>query len=377
MRSGTFDGAYEGVRALVTGNTGFKGSWLTTWLDRLGASVTGFALDPPTIPNAFEAMHLERRIDWHRGDVRDQHHVRAVIDHARPEVVFHLAAQPLVHRAWDEPHETLSTNVLGTVNVLDAAIRQPSVRAIVVVTSDKCYRNREWPWPYRETDALGGDDPYSASKACAELVVAAYRRPSLMGVQHDQPTIATVRAGNVIGGGDWAADRLLPDAARAFAAGEALDVRNPASVRPWQHVLESLSGYLWVGASALQGRPLDESYNFGPRDSDGSRTAGEIAMAAWRSWEGAPTPVLRPVEPSAREAVMLRLDVTLARQSLGWEPVWSVDRAVGEAMAWYRAHHEGDADPFQFTRDQIDEYVSDARRAGAPWAGAGSLAVAP
>jgi CDP-glucose 4,6-dehydratase len=370
---GAFDGEYDGRRVLVTGHTGFKGGWLCRWLRELGATVSGLALEPPTRPNLFENIGVDRACSSTIGDVRDAVTVQRVVDEHQPEVIFHLAAQPIVRRSWEEPRETLETNVVGTINVLDAAVRSPSTQAVVVVTSDKCYENHGWAWPYREADALGGHDPYSASKAAAEMVVRAYRRPELLGAHRSTPKVVSVRAGNVIGGGDWSVDRLVPDAARALTDDHDLVLRNPSSVRPWQHVVEALSGYLWVGARAVaEPGTVGESYNFGPAERGGDRSAREVAELAFAAW-GPHCSRIRSAgaDTEGREDGVLRLDVTLAREHLGWRPVWDVARSVGETMRWYRtcAQAHGDVDELtQLTLDQLAAYTRDAAEAGVAWA---------
>ena len=257
---------WQSRRVLVTGHTGFKGSWLSLWLHSLGARVTGYALPPPTTPSLFEAAGMAALIDHVEGDIRDLGALRGTIESAQPEVIFHLAAQPLVRLSYEQPVETYATNVMGTVHLLEAARQVPGIKAVICITSDKCYENREWVWPYRESDPMGGHDPYSSSKGCAELVVSAYRSSYL---SSDGPALASVRAGNVIGGGDWAVDRLVPDLVRAFEAGTSPLIRSPDAVRPWQHVLEALGGYLLLGERLLAGeRDLAQAWNFGPSDED-------------------------------------------------------------------------------------------------------------
>jgi CDP-glucose 4,6-dehydratase len=367
-------GFYDGRRVLVTGHTGFKGGWLCRWLHRMGASVRGLALDPPTTPNLFHALDVERCCESTIGDVRDAAIVERVVQEHQPELVLHLAAQPLVRRSWHEPRLTVETNVVGALNVLDAAVRCPSTRSVVVVTSDKCYENRGWAWPYRESDALGGHDPYSASKAAVEMVARAYRRPALLGVDHAPARVVTARAGNVIGGGDWAGDRLLPDAARAFSTGRDLVIRNPASIRPWQHVLEALSGYLWLGACATeQPDEVGDAYNFGPTESGGAVSAEAIGHLALRAWgDDTSARVVRTDRkgPGGEDAV-LRLDVALAGKELGWWPVWDVERAVHETMRWYRAFTDAGEDVdhvIDLTDRQVATYIHDAAHAGVRWA---------
>lgn len=344
--------AFSGKRVLVTGNTGFKGSWLTAWLARAGADVVGYALEPKTERDNFLTAGIEARMaESVIGDVRDASKLREVVERHRPDVVFHLAAQPLVRYSYDNPAETFEINVVGAANLLDAVRGVGTAKATVVITSDKCYRNNEWVWGYRESDALGGHDPYSASKAAEELVVACYR-DSYFGPA-DLP-LASARAGNVIGGGDWSADRIVPDAVRALEAGQALGVRNPASTRPWQHVLEPLGGYLLLAARMLAepGRFTD-SFNFGP-DSSAVHTVGELCDLVVGAWgEGA----WEQTGPSmgGHEAGLLALDSSRARHELGWSPLLGVNDAVGWTMDWYRTRFDGGDVPALVDR-QIAEY---------------------
>jgi CDP-glucose 4,6-dehydratase len=338
--------AYADRRVLVTGHTGFKGAWLTLWLARLGARVTGFALPPPTRPSLFEAAAVRGSCEHVEGDVRDGTALEATVRRCAPEIVFHLAAQALVRRSYEDPVETIETNVLGTARLLEALRSTRTRCAVVVVTSDKCYENRETDRPYEETDPLGGHDPYSASKGAAELVVTSWRRsffPPERLWEHGV-ALATARAGNVIGGGDWSPDRLVPDAIRALAAGDPVLVRNPASVRPWQHVLEPLGGYLQLGAALARAGAADASrlasaWNFGPRPEDARpvRDLTDALVAAWGtgSWRQAPSRV------EVHEAKLLRLDVEKARRELGWAPRWRLKDAVQRTAEWYRAWNAG------------------------------------
>ena len=341
----------------VTGHTGFKGGWLSLWLARLGARVTGYALEPPA-EGVFRAAGLERDVRTVVADIRDAGRLTQALTAARPEVIFHLAAQPLVLRGHAAPVETFATNVMGTVHLLEAARRLEGLRAIVVVTSDKVYDNREWVWGYRERDALGGHEPYGASKACAELVVDAYRRSFFAGGERGAAVgVATARAGNVIGGGDWAEDRLVPDAIRAFRAGERLRLRNPLATRPWQHVLEPLAGYLLL-AQRLTSAPEAASgaWNFGPGPAD-TRSVHWVADELVRLWgDGAGWHLDNRAMP--HEARLLAVDSTKATTGLGWRSLWSVERALDRSVSWYRAQHHA-ADLRSLTIDQIEEY-SDA-----------------
>ncbi len=345
---------WRGRRVLVTGHTGFKGSWLSLWLHALGAEVTGFALPPPTAPSLFAAARIGELVEHHEGDIRDLAAVRAVVEAFRPEIVLHMAAQPLVRLSYAEPVETYATNVMGTVHLLEAARRASDVKAIVCVTSDKCYDNREWIWPYRESDPMGGHDPYSSSKGCAELVAAAYRSSFFA----DGPALATARAGNVIGGGDWAIDRLVPDLIRAFEAGTAPLIRAPDSVRPWQHVLEALGGYLLLAERLLAGEPgLAEGWNFGPSDEDARPVSWivERMRAAWG--EGAAA--IADTGPRRHEAGLLRLDSSKARAALGWQPVLRLEQALASIAEWHKAVGGGE-DARAVTLQQIADYQARA-----------------
>lgn len=347
---------WSGRTVLVTGHTGFKGSWLTLWLHHLGARVTGYALPPPTEPSLFALAGVGEGIHDVRGDVRELDALEAVMQREQPEVVFHLAAQSLVRLSYEQPVETYATNVMGTVHLLDAVRRVPAVRAVVVVTSDKCYENHERDRGYREDDALGGHDPYSSSKGCAELVTAAYRRSFFTAVGTDPAGIASVRAGNVIGGGDWARDRLMPDLLRAFADDTPALIRNPGSTRPWQHVLEPLGGYLalahrlWSGDSRVQG-----SWNFGPLEA-GVKPVAWVADEAAKCW-GTTARWQTDAAAHPHEARALRLDVTKARAELGWEPVLTLDEAVAWTVRWYRSLKDGASARALTVRD-VEEYTA-------------------
>jgi CDP-glucose 4,6-dehydratase len=354
-----FGAAYRGRRVLVTGHTGFKGSWLCLWLHTLGAQVAGLALEPPSQPSHWELLGLD--INDHRIDVRDEAAVRHVMAAERPEIVFHLAAQPLVRRSYREPVTTWSTNVMGTVHVLEAARDNPDARAVVVVTSDKCYENREWPWPYRERDRLGGHDPYSASKAGAELVAASYRTALMC--DPSGPLVATARGGNVIGGGDWSDDRLIPDLVRAVSAGEPLVIRAPRATRPWQHVLDCLSGYLQLGQRLLAGDgACADAWNFGP-DGEGNRSVEHVVGDLARNWPQLQWELASGVGP--HEAGLLQLDSAKAKTRLGWRPVWDIDQAIHHTASWYRRHMEVGDVP---SADELAAYTADAADSGVSWA---------
>jgi CDP-glucose 4,6-dehydratase len=339
---------WPGKRVFLTGHTGFKGGWLALWLKALGAEVYGFALPPPTDPNLFTAAAIEQQLSGHTlGDLADLPLLTSTLRQAEAEIVFHLAAQPLVRRAYDFPVETFATNVLGTVHLLEAVRACPSVRAVVNVTTDKCYENLDWEWGYRENDALGGNDPYSSSKACSELVTRAFRRSYFDAVGLG---VATARAGNVIGGGDWAADRLLPDAFRALDANRPLEIRAPGSVRPWQHVLEPLSGYLMLAERLYRdGLEFSDAWNFGPT-GESARSVGDL-MSRLVELE----PGLRWVGDASNhphEARYLQLDSTRARLRLGWRPHWGLELALGKTLSWHHAWKEG-RDMAEFSLTQI------------------------
>ena len=359
-----FGGFYRGRRVLVTGHTGFKGAWLTLWLLELGADVTGAALPPENDDDAFRVLGLGRRCSDRVVDVRDADAVRTVMQEAKPEVVFHLAAQSLVRRSHAEPILTWDTNVGGTVRVLDALRTTPSVRSCVVVTSDKCYENCERDRPYCEDDALGGHDPYSASKAAAELVTASHRRSFLA---DGGCRVATARAGNVIGGGDRARDRLVADFMSAMRAGRDLVLRNPQATRPWQHVLEPLSGYLLLGARLAgdDGPRFARAFNFGP-DRAAVVTVRDLASRLVAAW-GSGRVVERPDPAQPHEAGLLSLDSGLARAELAWHPAWTLDDAIAAIVQWHRAEMDG-SDLIATTRAQVARYRGAAAGAGLPWA---------
>jgi CDP-glucose 4,6-dehydratase len=343
---------WRGKRVLVTGHTGFKGAWLALALERLGAEVTGFALPPAGAPNLFTLAGLARSLRHVEGDLRSLAAVDAAM--AGAEVVLHLAAQSLVRYSYREPVETFATNLMGTVHVLDAARRAESVRAVIVVTTDKCYENREWPWGYRETDALGGHDPYAASKACAELATAAFRRSFFA----SRPLVATARAGNVIGGGDWAEDRLVPDLVRAAQAGVTARLRHPSAVRPWQHVLDPLAGYLLLAELlCTRGAAIADAWNFGPADDD-AIPAGALADRFCARWGGGAR-WAHDGSPQPHEAATLRLDCAKARGALGWRPRLALVDALDWTCDWYRAVASG-ADARTQTLAQIDAFMARA-----------------
>jgi CDP-glucose 4,6-dehydratase len=342
--AGSVDRAFwKAKRVLVTGHTGFKGSWLATWLVDMGSDVVGYALEPPSEPSMFDALRLQGLVEHHTGDVRDPEALAAVVNRAAPEVVFHLAAQPLVREAHRDPVGTYATNIMGTVHLLQALRQCPSVRVVVIVTTDKVYDNREWVWGYREVDALGGHEPYSSSKASAELVVAAWRSTYFdREAPHQVVTLASARAGNVVGGGDWASDRLVPDAIRAFGVGRPVQLRNPRSTRPWQHVLEPLSGYLLLAQRGWQETRLGQAFNFGPPPSD-EVSVGEVIERLTRCWgDGASWEDVSSGQSGApRESGRLQLDWSKAHALLNWRPRTDLDWCLAQTARWYRQHLGG------------------------------------
>jgi CDP-glucose 4,6-dehydratase len=348
---------YRGRRVLVTGHTGFKGGWLCAWLLDLGADVTGIALPPRDELNLFDALGLAGRMKSLIGDIRDAALVQSIFEQAQPEVIFHLAAQSLVGRSYAEPIETFATNVLGTAHVLHAARATSSVRAVVNVTTDKVYQNREWHWPYREIDALGGLDPYSASKACAELVTTVYQKNLC---REDRPVeIATARGGNVIGGGDWAADRIVPDIVRAVVGGQPIVLRNPSAVRPWQHVLELCEAYLELGAQLLNSERLfAEAWNFGPRSAN-EIAVSELTRAMLNAWRRPSHPIEVRGSP-LRESQVLRLDISKSISRLDWRPRLDIAEALEMTARWYIAYYDNKRNAQMLTLEQIRKFTASA-----------------
>ena len=331
---------WSGRRVLLTGHTGFKGSWLALWLLELGAKVTGFALAPETNPSLFAQLELERRLQHRLGDIRDAALLNDLVAETRPELVLHLAAQPLVRRSYAEPTATWATNVMGTIHMLEALRRLEQPCTAVLITTDKVYRNNEWLYGYRENDPLGGHDPYSSSKAAAELAIASWRASFCGSLPHQSPQlrIASARAGNVIGGGDWAEDRILPDAMRALAKGEPIGVRNPAATRPWQHVLEPLGGYLLLAERLSADPSLASAFNFGPQ-LEANRSVQELVEEGLRHWPGSWQDQSDPLAP--HEANLLNLVTDKAHHQLGWSPRWDFATTVARTVGWYRQVQEG------------------------------------
>lgn len=355
---------WKGKRIFLTGHTGFKGSWLSLWLQQKGAELCGLALEPPAKANLYQEAGVEHGMRSVIGDVRDSGLLKRTVTEFRPEIIFHLAAQPLVRTSYDDPLGTYSTNVMGTANLLEAVRHTDSVRAAVVITTDKCYENNEWVWPYRETDRLGGYDPYSNSKACAELVISAYRSSFFNPSKYSEHgvALASVRAGNVIGGGDWAEDRLVPDIIRAFTEGRSVRIRNPHAIRPWQHVLEPLRGYIAVAESLSDvGTATGEAWNFGPGQLDVQPVEWIVRELATIWGEGARWDVEEAPQP--HEAQNLRVDWSKAASRLGWHPVLRLQEALVMTAAWYRAKLRQE-DMRAFTITQIRQY-EDRWRSGA------------
>jgi CDP-glucose 4,6-dehydratase len=346
---------WENKKVFVTGHTGFKGSWLCLWLHSLGASVTGYSLKPPTTPNLFELCQLEQVIPTHYGDIRNLGVLENALLEASPDIVIHMAAQPLVRASYLNPVETYETNVMGTVNLLESvrtAVRKGiNVKAVVNVTTDKCYSNQEWPWGYRELDALGGYDPYSNSKACSELVTDAYRNSFFQSCVG----IASARAGNVIGGGDWAVDRLLPDCFRTLQDSGKIKIRNPHAIRPWQHVLDPISGYLSLAEKLYEeGQAFAEGWNFGPDDGEGKSVEWVVKQICAKWGTSASYEVEKGPHP--HEAHYLRLDCSKAKFKLGWYPRWSVEQAIEKSVEWTRAYLANE-DVKAVSLRQINEYL--------------------
>jgi CDP-glucose 4,6-dehydratase len=368
-----FGNVYRSKTVWVSGTTGFKGAYLAQWLCDLGARVVGFGLKPPTQPSVFEQIGLASRIEQTIADLNDAAAVRASIDKAQPDFIFHLAAQPLVRLSYDEPTLTFATNVMGTINVLEAARELKKPCALVCATTDKVYENREWIYGYREVDPLGGYDPYSASKAAAEIAIACWRRSFF---QKHPVRVASARAGNVIGGGDWALDRIVPDCVRALRDGKPIAVRNKVATRPWQHVLEPLSGYLWLAAALSKpdlvefgAQHFDSAFNFGP-ELEANRTVKDLVEEVLKHWPGRWEDKSDPA--AVHEAKLLNLACDKAHHLLGWKPVWNFAEAVAQTMQWY-GKAEGNASGevkglAEFTSKQIDKYAADAGRAGVAWA---------
>lgn len=348
---------WKGKNVFLTGHTGFKGGWLSLWLTSMGARVTGYSLTPNTRPNLFDVLGIDSLVEKsHLADIRDLTTLQNAMVQANPDVVIHMAAQPLVRYSYANPVETYATNVMGTVHVLESARQTASVRATIVVTTDKCYENKEWAWGYRENEPMGGHDPYSNSKGCAELVTSAYRQ-SYFSSPNSNNKLASARAGNVIGGGDWSEDRLIPDAIKAFEANEPLMIRNPLATRPWQHVLEPLSGYLILaqGLYSENGDQFSSGWNFGPIDSD-NRSVEEVVDLLISEW-GIVANWAKEGAEQLHEAHLLKLDCSKARQQLGWIPRWSLEGAIKKIVQWQRAY-QAKENMQEVSLAQINDYMS-------------------
>lgn len=362
-----FNGIYKNKKVLVTGHTGFKGSWLTHWLLKLEANVCGLSLSIPTVPSHFEVSNLDKKLkDHYLVDIRDYKKVKEVFDKFKPDIVFHLAAEPIVRTCYDDPQMAFETNVMGTVNVLEAIRRTESIKSAVIITSDKCYENVEWDWGYRETDRLGGKDPYSATKACAEIAFHAYFNSYLK--SNLNLKIATTRAGNVIGGGDWARDRIVPDAVRATFKKESLVIRSPNATRPWQHVLEPLSGYLLIASEMFQGKENlnGEPFNFGPR-VDTEATVEELLKELKRNWNELNWKVDQSSIQGKNEAGLLKLSCDKALRRLGWTAILSFNETMKFTADWYKGYSVNH-DTENLTNQQIDLYSYLAKERGLSWA---------
>jgi CDP-glucose 4,6-dehydratase len=360
----SFDGLYKGKTVLVTGHTGFKGSWLTAWLVSLGAKVIGYSAYLPSEPCNFTVCNLGNHIIGIEGDIRDIEKMKRVFLKYKPDVVFHLAAQPIVRRAYDDPKLTFDTNVMGTINILESIRAVSGVKAAVIITSDKCYQNVEWPWGYRENDRLGGEDPYSASKACAEIACHSYIKSFFQ--KKNSPRVSTARAGNVIGGGDWADARIVPDCVRAWADGKGACIRNPEATRPWQHVLEPLSGYLWLGANLFKSARLHgEAFNFGP-DQKVDKPVAELIKAFIAYWGDAAWKRAKS-ETGKRESMLLKLACDKALRLLDWHAALSFEETVKMTADWYKRFYRGKKDMYSFTINQIEEYTRLAEKQKLAW----------
>ncbi|WP_286679921.1 CDP-glucose 4,6-dehydratase [Methanobacterium sp. 42_16] len=364
----SFKNIYKGRKILITGNTGFKGSWLTTWLLELGADVVGYSMETPSQPNMFDILSLDKKMKYIKGDVRDGEKLDGVFAENQPEIVFHLAAQPLVLQSYQNPKITYETNVMGTVNLLEASKNCDSVEVVINVTSDKCYKNTGKKEGYKETDPLGGDDPYSSSKACSELITNAYRESFFKNelLECNKPELASVRAGNVIGGGDWAQDRLIPDCIRSLTTNNVINIRNPKSVRPWQHVLEPLSGYLWLAALMFDGKmSCCDSWNFGPVNNL-FMDVEEVVNHVIRSWDDEGKYKIQ-INGQMPEKNFLSLDISYVENRLGWKPIYNVKKAIEETVRWYWKYYNESVDMYQFTLEQVNSYIKTARNQNLEW----------
>jgi len=362
---------YKGKTVLVTGHTGFKGSWLTIWLSQLGANVIGYSLEPPSSPSNFEACNLKERFESIIGDVRDQEKLREVFNKFNPDIVFHLAAQAIVRHSFNDPIDTFSVNVMGTINILEVSRLTKSVKAVISITSDKCYLNKGWEWGYRESDELGGYDPYSSSKACAELAIACYSDNRFQNAAVNPRTlhIASVRAGNVIGGGDWAVNRIIPDIVGSIVSKQDIVIRSPNATRPWQHVMEPLSGYLWLGINIFEEpEKYASAWNFGPHETE-IKKVKNIVDNILNLWDPKYTKLIIDEDCSGAESKLLSLDCAKARHKLNWRATWSIDETLDAIVSWYKNYYSSTGvDSYEMVQMQISQYSESARLRGLPWA---------
>jgi CDP-glucose 4,6-dehydratase len=360
-----YNNVFRGKKIFITGHTGFKGSWLSLFLEKLGASICGYAMDPPTQPNHYNLLSLN--LESHIGDILDYHLLQQVMKEFSPEIVFHLAAQPIVRLSYEIPRDTFEINIIGTVNILDIARKLPSVRIVIIVTSDKCYENQEWVWGYREKDPMGGHDPYSSSKGCAELVTACFRdsffHPQFSGNDR-HVKVASVRSGNVIGGGDWATDRLVPDIVRATTMGKKVAIRNPYSIRPWQHVLDPLNGYLNLCWRLIEGKKdFDQAWNFGP-ENEGMITVGEVVIRMKELWNKIEAQYTANTD-QRHEASLLKLDCSKANSFLQWKQLLDVQETIQYTVNWYKSYYELNR---VISHQQLNDYLEKAVQKKVIWA---------
>jgi len=361
-----FNGIFKNKNVLVTGHTGFQGSWLSLWLKLLGSNVVGYALEPPTQPSLFETLSLEHETKHIIGDLRDKEKLSSIISQNQPEIIFHLGAQAIVRESYAKPLETLETNIIGTANLLESIRNCQSVKVVVIMTSDKCYDNTRNERPHTENDPMGGFDPYSASKGAAELVTSSYRNSFFS--SKNLTRIATARAGNVIGGGDWAKDRLVPDSIRALMEKQNIKIRNPDAKRPWQYVLESISGMLWLATKMYDDDKFNEAWNFGPDVNYDSLRAEDIVKRTIKNWNSKSTIEVQNNSDMLFESECLLLDSSKANQRLGWKNVCSIDQTLSETIEWYKTYHEKKKEMKQFTINQIKNYISFAQQNNLMWA---------
>ena len=360
-----FKGFFKNKTVLVTGHTGFQGSWLTLWLKLLGSNVIGYSLKPPTQPSLFETLSLENEVNHIIGDLRDKEKLSSTIKQNKPEIIFHLGAQALVRQSYFEPLETFETNTIGTANLLEAIRDCPDVKVVVMMTSDKCYENTNYEHPHAENDPMGGFDPYSASKGAAELVISSYRNSFFNSKNLTQ--IGSVRAGNVIGGGDWAQDRLIPDCVRAMIKNQNIKIRNPDAKRPWQYVLESISGILLLAVKMSEEHKFNEAWNFGPDKNYNSLQVEDIVKITMKNWNAKSNIEIQNNSDTLHESKYLLLDSSKANQRLGWKNVFTIEQALTETTEWYKTYNEKNKDMKQFTIDQIKNYASIAQKNNLVW----------